>query len=202
MPYGSVTWRGFRCIRRCALYDNCHTRGTAIDSGWGDAADGARGAPGPPGVATSRPCRCLQGSSLQPSPLLVAQNAAKGLSTSPESACEPIDLGRPDRQWVGTGSLAFAPDNPLPPISLPIRRKCHFAACRRCGQGAPDTKGFVKAYRQINVTLLSAQKINRNGGSASDGRLTRHVGYEVGRRKSKRTERCFIRARPSARLAR
>ena len=44
---------------------------------------------------------------------------------------------------------------------------------------AYDTKGFVKACREINVTPHVAQNINRTGGSAIDGRTTRHVGYEV-----------------------
>lgn len=39
------------------------------------------------------------------------------------------------------------------------------------------TKGFVKACREINVTPHVAQNLNRNGGSAIDGRTTRHPGY-------------------------
>ena len=56
---------------------------------------------------------------------------------------------------------------------------------------AYDTKGFVKACREINVTPHVAQNINRNGGSAIDGRTTRHPGYEVSQRKRKRIEQCF-----------
>lgn len=56
---------------------------------------------------------------------------------------------------------------------------------------AYDTKGFVKACREINVTPHVAQNLNRNGGSAIDGRTTRHVGYEVSQRKRKRIEQCF-----------
>ena len=60
------------------------------------------------------------------------------------------------------------------------RRSCKDAGRRR-GPGkretvgadkAYDTKGFVKARRQINVTPHGAQNINRNGGSAIDGRAT------------------------------
>jgi IS5 family transposase len=56
---------------------------------------------------------------------------------------------------------------------------------------AYDTKGFVKACREINVTPHVAQNLNRNGGSASDGRTTRHPGYEVSQRKRKRIEQGF-----------
>ena len=34
-------------------------------------------------------------------------------------------------------------------------------------------------------------ELNRNGGSAIDGRTTRYPGYEVSQRKKKRTEQCF-----------
>jgi transposase len=56
---------------------------------------------------------------------------------------------------------------------------------------AYDTKGFVKACREINVTPHVAQNLNRSGGSAIDGRTTRHVGYEVSQRKRKCIEQCF-----------
>ena len=56
---------------------------------------------------------------------------------------------------------------------------------------AYDTKGFVKACREINVTPHVAQNLNRNGGSAIDARTTRHSGYEVSQRKRKRIEQCF-----------
>lgn len=56
---------------------------------------------------------------------------------------------------------------------------------------AYDTKGFVKACREINVTPHVAQNVNRKGGSAIDGRTTRHPGYAVSQRKRKRIEQCF-----------
>ncbi|HRD98553.1 MAG TPA: IS5 family transposase [Rubrivivax sp.] len=56
---------------------------------------------------------------------------------------------------------------------------------------AHDTKGFVKACREINVTPHVAQNLNRNGGSAIDGRTTRHPGYVVSQRKRKRIEQCI-----------
>lgn len=56
---------------------------------------------------------------------------------------------------------------------------------------AYDTTGFVKACRDINVTPHVAQNTARNGGSAIDGRTTRHIGYELSQRKRKRIEQCF-----------
>jgi transposase len=54
-----------------------------------------------------------------------------------------------------------------------------------------DTKGFVAACREINVTPHVAQNTHRRGGSAIDARTTRHVGYEISQRKRKCIEQCF-----------
>jgi hypothetical protein len=43
---------------------------------------------------------------------------------------------------------------------------------------AYDTKGFVKACREMRVTPHVAQNTNRNGSRAIDGRTTRHVGCD------------------------
>jgi Transposase DDE domain len=56
---------------------------------------------------------------------------------------------------------------------------------------AYDTKGFVKACREPNVTPRIAQNLNRLGGSAIDGRTTRHGGYAMSMRARKRIEQCF-----------
>ena len=40
-----------------------------------------------------------------------------------------------------------------------------------------DTKGFVAQMRRIGVTPHVAQNTSRPGGSAIDGRTTRHKGY-------------------------
>jgi len=40
-----------------------------------------------------------------------------------------------------------------------------------------DTKGFVAQMRRIGVTPHVAHNTNRPGGSAIDGRTTRHKGY-------------------------
>ena len=43
----------------------------------------------------------------------------------------------------------------------------------------------------MNVTPQVAQNTKRSGGSAIDGRTTRHAGYEVSQKKRKRIEECF-----------
>ena len=45
--------------------------------------------------------------------------------------------------------------------------------------------------RGMNVTPHVAQNLKRNGGSAVDGRTTRHAGYEISQRKRKRIEEVF-----------
>jgi len=54
-----------------------------------------------------------------------------------------------------------------------------------------DTKEFVKEMRGINVTPHVAQNDKRPGGSAIDGRTTRHAGYKVSQQKRKRIEEVF-----------
>lgn len=54
-----------------------------------------------------------------------------------------------------------------------------------------DTKGFVKAARTMKVTPHVAQNTERKGGSAIDGRTTRHSGYVLSQRFRKRIEEVF-----------
>ena len=54
-----------------------------------------------------------------------------------------------------------------------------------------DTRGFVQEMRDRNVTPHVSQNTNRPGGSAIDGRTTRHAGYPVSQRKRKRIEEVF-----------
>ena len=54
-----------------------------------------------------------------------------------------------------------------------------------------DTHGLVHEMRERNVTPHVSQNTNRNGGSAIDGRTTRHNGYGVSQRKRKRIEEVF-----------
>jgi integrase len=54
---------------------------------------------------------------------------------------------------------------------------------------------FVREMRERNVTPHVSQNTNRPGGSAINGRTTRHAGYQVSQRKRKRIEEvlaCFI----------
>jgi transposase len=54
-----------------------------------------------------------------------------------------------------------------------------------------DTKDFVKEMRGMNATPHVAQNQKRPGGSAIDGRTTRHEGYRVSQKKRKRIEEVF-----------
>jgi transposase len=56
---------------------------------------------------------------------------------------------------------------------------------------AYDTKDFVSETRGMNVTPHVSQNTKRPGGSAIDGRTTRHEGYQVSQRKRKRIEEVF-----------
>jgi transposase len=54
-----------------------------------------------------------------------------------------------------------------------------------------DTFGFVEECRHLGVTPHVAQNLARRGGSAIDGRTTRHAGYALSQKKRKRIEECF-----------
>jgi hypothetical protein len=54
-----------------------------------------------------------------------------------------------------------------------------------------DTRGFVREMRERNVTPHVSENTLRSGGSAIDGRTTRHAGYQVSQRKRKRIEEVF-----------
>jgi len=59
------------------------------------------------------------------------------------------------------------------------------------GDKGYDTKDYVAECRNLNVTPHVAQNMNRPGGSAIDGRTTRHVGYAISQKKRKRIEESF-----------
>lgn len=56
---------------------------------------------------------------------------------------------------------------------------------------AYDTKDFVAVMGELHVTPHVSQNEKRPGGSAIDGRTTRHAGYQVSQRKRKRIEEVF-----------
>ncbi len=56
---------------------------------------------------------------------------------------------------------------------------------------AYDTQELVQEWRAIGATPHVAQNVKRRGGSAIDGRTTRHVGYQRSQRFRKRIEECF-----------
>jgi hypothetical protein len=56
---------------------------------------------------------------------------------------------------------------------------------------AYDTKDFVAECRNLEVTPHVAQNVKRSGGSAIEGRTTRHAGYAISQKKRKRIEESF-----------
>jgi len=54
-----------------------------------------------------------------------------------------------------------------------------------------DTAGFIASCREAGVTPHVAANTNRQGGSAIDGRTTRHASYETSQRLRKRIEEHF-----------
>ena len=56
---------------------------------------------------------------------------------------------------------------------------------------AYDTSDFVEVCRDRNVTPHVAQNVSRPGGSAIDGKTTRHKGYAVSQTKRKIVEEIF-----------
>lgn len=54
-----------------------------------------------------------------------------------------------------------------------------------------DTRDFVKDSRERGVTPHVAQNTKRKGGSAIDGRTTRHEGYKQSMEHRKRVEEIF-----------
>lgn len=59
------------------------------------------------------------------------------------------------------------------------------------GDKGYDRRGFVAKLRGRKVTPHVAQNIERKGGSAIDGRTTRHVGYSLSQRFRKKVEEIF-----------
>jgi hypothetical protein len=61
------------------------------------------------------------------------------------------------------------------------------------GDKGYDTNGFVTRLRERNVTPHVAQNVNRTGGSAVDGRTTRHEGYVISQPDVEEWRRCSAR---------
>jgi transposase len=59
------------------------------------------------------------------------------------------------------------------------------------GDKGYDNRGFVRACREAGVTPHVAQNTKTPGGSAIDGRTTRHAGYQTSQRRRKRIEEIF-----------
>jgi transposase len=68
----------------------------------------------------------------------------------------------------------------------PLKRRITVAADKNY-----DTNGFVKAMRGLNVTPHVTQNHKKSGGSAIDGRTTRHSSYAASQKFRKRIEEVF-----------
>jgi transposase len=85
--------------------------------------------------------------------------------------------------WSGTAERDAA-------VAMVERIEC----AKRVTVGADkgyDTHGWVQQMRARKVTPHVSENANRPGGSAIDGRTTRHAGYQVSQRKRKRIEEVF-----------
>src|SRR5215471_13540141 len=56
---------------------------------------------------------------------------------------------------------------------------------------AYDTQDFVQTVREMNIRPHVSQNLNRAGGSAIDGRTTRHESYLMSQRKRPLVEKAF-----------
>jgi transposase len=72
-----------------------------------------------------------------------------------------------------------------------IEQITHEAPCTVGADKAYDTGEFVAQIRRISATPHVAQNIERNGGSAIDGRTTRHAGYALSLKARKMIEESF-----------
>jgi len=59
------------------------------------------------------------------------------------------------------------------------------------GDKGYDTRGFISLLRSREITPHVAANTKRKGGSAIDGRTTRHVGYSISQRIRKRVEEIY-----------
>lgn len=82
-----------------------------------------------------------------------------------------LQRGKPQSKWLPT---------------LPGKKRIAVA-----GDKGYDTKDFVEDLRSRKATPQVAQNVTRNGGSAIDGRTTRHERYQVSLRIRKRIEEAF-----------
>ena len=59
------------------------------------------------------------------------------------------------------------------------------------GDKGYDNRGFIGSCRDMGITPHVAQNMKTPGGSAIDGRTTRHRGYQLSQRRRKRIEEIF-----------
>ncbi|HUS08291.1 MAG TPA: IS5 family transposase [Bryobacteraceae bacterium] len=74
------------------------------------------------------------------------------------------------------------------------RRNRRWAKSKTISLGADkayDTRDFVSTLKAMNIRPHVSQNVKRSGGSAIDGRTTRHAGYAVSQKKRPLIEKAF-----------
>ncbi len=103
------------------------------------------------------------------------------------------------RHWVENGHHRVAVVETEAAASVPDRAATlgllsDFPEAQRITVGSDkgyDTRDFVEQWRATKITPHVAHNTGRRGGSALDGRTTRHAGYAVRLRKRTRVETAF-----------
>lgn len=72
-----------------------------------------------------------------------------------------------------------------------VKKVCRGKRVTLGGDKNYDTHDFVRQLRNLHVTPHVAQNLARRGGSAIDGRTTRHDGYAISQWKRKAVEQSF-----------
>ena len=89
-----------------------------------------------------------------------------------------------------TGANGTAERDVVPKLLREAKER-HFRPKTLGGDKGYDTRDCVRQMRKEQVTPHVAQNDKRRGGSAIDGRTTRHPGYAVSQRLRKRVEEIF-----------
>ena len=154
-----------------------------------DGGDGRRRARLPRADAHERHARLEDGSGGAAVSQIDRRRVAPGVSRPPADRESP----RPDRGRDGDDGGRLRPN---------ARRRLLMLAAQMATRAGPsphasgadkgyDTRDFVEVTRAIGVTPHVTQNVTRPGGSAIDGRTTRHEGYAMSQHARPRIEPAF-----------
>ena len=108
--------------------------------------------------------------------------------------CGNVMIRKPAMGWWWTRNWCSRASGVRPERDAAMQMAARIEGTERvtvAADKAYDTKDFVAVMRELNLTPHVSQNEKRPGGSAIDGRTTRHAGYEVSQRKRKRIEEVF-----------